>query len=50
VVDTNAIRALMARWPGSKLELFPGARHEVLMERPPVRDGFCDRAAALFAA
>ena len=50
IVDAKAIAAVMARWPGGTLHRFPGARHEILMERPEIRRAFLDAATALFAA
>ena len=50
VVDPAAIRARMAAWPGGELAEYPGAAHELLMERPAVRDDFLARTAALFDA
>lgn len=46
VVDSAAIHKRMAAWPGGRLEQFPGARHEVLMEDSATRE----RAIALIAA
>lgn len=48
VVDANAIRARMARWPQGRLLEFPGARHEVMMEDPAARTRFFDAVAELF--
>lgn len=50
IVDTRPIHARMARWPGGRLDMYPGAEHEVLMERPATRDAFLDSAIALFEA
>lgn len=50
VVDTAPVHLRMARWPGGRLDLYPGAEHEVLMETPAARRQFYDAAAALFAA
>lgn len=50
IVSVAAIRARAARWPGAALAEYPGARHEILMERPAVRDDFLRRAIALFDA
>ncbi|MDE3028475.1 MAG: alpha/beta hydrolase [Paracoccaceae bacterium] len=50
VVDSEPIRARMARWPGGKLEMVPGAEHEVMMETPLIRARFFDATAALFDA
>lgn len=48
VVDPARIRRRMAGWPGGVLDLVPGAEHEVMMETPSVRQGFYDKAGALF--
>lgn len=37
VVDTRPIHAVMARWPGGRLEMIEGAEHEVLMETPEIQ-------------
>ena len=50
IVDPRAVHDRMARWPGGTLDLVPGAEHEVMMEVPPVRERFHDRAAAFFDA
>lgn len=50
IVDVGPIHARMARWPKGRLSLYPGAEHEVLMERPAIRARFTQEAAALFAA
>lgn len=48
IVDTGPIHARMARWPKGKLSIYPGAEHEVMMERPATRARFFDEACALF--
>lgn len=50
IVETGAVRGIMARWPGGRLEMVPGAEHELMMETPARRAAFFDAAAALFAA
>lgn len=50
VVDTAPIHLRMSRWPGGRLDLYPAAEHEVLMETPAARAQFFDAAAALFQA
>ena len=50
VVDTAPVHMRMARWPSGRLDLYPGAEHEVLMEIPLARERFFDAAAALFEA
>ena len=48
IVSPRAIRDRAGRWPGAELVSYPGAEHELLMERPEVRDDLLDRAVALF--
>lgn len=48
IVDLADMRARMARWPGGRMVLEPGAEHEVMMERPEVRERFFDAAAEMF--
>jgi len=48
IVSTAAVQARMADWPMGKLTIVPGARHEIMMEVPKVREGFYDAADALF--
>ena len=48
IVEIHAVRAMAARWPGAEFDEFPGAEHELLMELPEVRDGFLNRAVAVF--
>lgn len=48
IVDTGPIHARMAIWPKGTLSLYPGAEHEVIMERPAIRARFFDEACALF--
>jgi lysophospholipase len=50
VVDVAPIHLRMARWPKGRLDLYPAAEHEVMMETPALRGRFFDDAAALFAA
>lgn len=50
IVDPVAIHDRVSRWPGADLAQYPGARHELLMERPQTRDAFIARALALFDA
>ena len=49
IVSARAIRDRVARWPGAELVDYPGAKHELLMERPSVRDDFLLRALTLLA-
>ncbi len=48
IVSGAAIRQLMARWPGGRLVEVPGAEHEIMMERPEVRQSFFETSMALF--
>ncbi|ULB09758.1 alpha/beta hydrolase [Cereibacter azotoformans] len=48
VVDLDEIRRRMDGWRGGELQIVPGAEHEVMMDRPEVRDAFFDAATALF--
>lgn len=50
VVDPGPIHLRMARWPTGRLEMFPMAEHEVMMETPALRGRFFDMACALFDA
>ena len=48
IVDAARIRDRMADWPGGALVELDGARHELLIERPELRDRVYDRIAKLF--
>lgn len=48
IVDIAPIHARMGQWPKGTLSLYPGAEHEVMMERPATRERFFDEACALF--
>ena len=48
VVDPGAILTLGRMMPNGRVTVFEGARHELLMERPEVRDAFLASAVALF--
>jgi lysophospholipase len=50
VVDVAPIHLRMASWPQGRLDLYPGAEHEVPMETPDRRQRFFDDCAALFGA
>ena len=50
IVSADAIKTRMSIWPGSNLHLFDGALHELLMERPTIRDRFMRDTLALFEA
>jgi lysophospholipase len=49
VVSPGAIRARAEGWRAAELVEYPEAEHEILMERPEVRDDFLARALALFS-
>ncbi|MFV0512417.1 MAG: alpha/beta fold hydrolase [Jhaorihella sp.] len=48
IVDSNAVRARMAAWPGGTLDVIAGAEHEVAMETPATRSRLFDRLESLF--
>ena len=50
IIDTAPVYARMARWPGGRLDHYPGAEHEVMMERPETRTTFLHRSTDLFDA
>ena len=50
VVDVAPIHLRMAGWSNGRLDLYPGAEHEVPMETPDHRARFFDSCAALFDA
>lgn len=50
IVDNDAARRMMARWPGGVLREFPGAEHEILMETPTRRAEAIAAAVAFFDA
>jgi lysophospholipase len=48
IVDPSAIRGIMRKWPGGRLDVIDGARHELMMERASIRERFLDAAVAHF--
>lgn len=48
IVSPEAIAARAARWPGARLLRYPGAEHELMMERAAVRDDFIAQVHAQF--
>ncbi|MCB1405943.1 MAG: alpha/beta hydrolase [Rhodobacteraceae bacterium] len=48
IVSPQAIRDRVARWPRAELIDYPGAKHELTMERPEVRTDFLRRMLSLF--
>ncbi|MDB5663462.1 alpha/beta fold hydrolase [Cypionkella sp.] len=49
IVDTAPIHARMSVWKNGTLDMYPGAEHEVMMERAATRGRYFDTAAALFS-
>ncbi len=50
IVDVRPVHARMLCWTGGRLDMYAGAEHEVLMERPATREAFLASAVALFEA
>lgn len=50
IVNTDAVRTLVARWPSCELVEVTGARHEIPMETAETRKLFYDRLTGLFDA
>lgn len=50
VVSAAVIRERMARWPGGRLLVVEGGRHELMMERAPLREAFLGAVAEHLAA
>ena len=48
IVSPGAIRHRMARWPGGRLEIVADAEHEIVLERPEVRESFFTASIELF--
>ena len=48
IVDPVRVHERMKGWNGGRLELLDGAEHEVLMERPAVRQRILETTAAFF--
>jgi lysophospholipase len=48
IVAPAPIHARMARWPMGRLDLYEGAKHEIMMETPAHRQRFFDAAADWF--
>ena len=46
IVDSEAIKTLTGRWPKATLEVFEGGAHELLMERPHLRNPAYDAVIA----
>lgn len=50
VVSPSAVRRRIASWPDARLVTFPGARHEILIERADLRDAFLREAVSFLGA
>lgn len=50
IVSAAVIRERMSRWPGGRLMILEGARHELLMERAALREAFLSAVAEHVAA
>ena len=48
IVEADAIHDYMAKWPNGQLEMFDRAEHEVMMERPEIRNAVFNKIAAWF--
>lgn len=48
IVRADIIRARAEKWQGATLRIVEGARHEVMMETPAMRDRFYDEVDAFF--
>jgi len=48
IVDTARIRDRMASWPRGELVVLEGGKHEVILEKPALRNALFDRSVALF--
>ena len=50
IVDLGAIRRICGRWPGASLEIIGDGRHEMMMERPAIRERFFAQSRGFFAS
>lgn len=48
IVDPSAIAPIMETWTQGRVETYAGAEHELLMERPEVREAFLQSVCDLF--
>ncbi|KCV80925.1 hypothetical protein ATO10_14779 [Actibacterium atlanticum] len=48
IVTNSAVKHRMARWSKGQYKDFPGARHEIMMERADVQNSFFERTFDLF--
>ncbi|MEO1790549.1 MAG: hypothetical protein AAFR34_12675, partial [Pseudomonadota bacterium] len=49
IVDNRATEAMVENWGSATLTRYDGAEHELLMERPRVRDRFVAQITGQFA-
>ncbi|MCY3878285.1 MAG: alpha/beta hydrolase [Rhodobacteraceae bacterium] len=49
VVDPKAVRIINSRWSQCSLETIADARHELMMERPPIRQYVFNQVATFFS-
>ncbi len=50
IVDPDRIRNRMAEWPNGTLHVIQDGKHEMLMDRPEMRDPIYDETVAFFNA
>ncbi len=50
IVSPERIHSRMERWKSGELDVFDGAKHEIMIEVPSVRDTFFAKSIALFDA
>ncbi len=50
IVDSDQIKQIMARWSGARLEILADGEHEVLLEKPELREPAFDLIDAHFSA
>lgn len=48
IVDPGRIHDRMGKWPGGKLRVIDGGRHEMLMDAPVMRNAIIDETVAFF--
>lgn len=48
IVDSDAVKERMTRWPGGELDMIDPAQHEIVMEGSEIRTRVFDKMCALF--
>lgn len=48
IIDVEAIKARMTTWPGGRMRCMAKARHELLLERPEIRDNILSDICGFF--